>query len=97
MTSLLSNDSLVAQWRCGSLLRRWLQVRVLPSEPKEKDYMTITDEEFVLVIKSALTRASVNEIANRLSVSLPSVTRWANNQNLPMPAMRKVVVKELQK
>jgi transposase len=59
--------------------------------------MTITDEEFVVVVKSALTRASVNEIANRLSVSLPTITRWANNQNLPMQATRKAAVKELGK
>lgn len=57
----------------------------------------ITDEEFVVVVKVALTRASVNEIANRLLVSLPTITRWANNQNLPYNAMRKAIVKELQR
>jgi transcriptional regulator with XRE-family HTH domain len=57
----------------------------------------ITDQEFVQAIKSALTRASANEIANRLRVSIPTVSRWAEGTTAPYQSIREAIVKELDK
>lgn len=51
------------------------------------------DDTFVAELrKSSLT---VLELARGLRVSKPTITRWLLGKNLPMPAMRKAVLKFL--
>lgn len=53
----------------------------------------IMDEEFVGLLNAS--ERGVSEIANALSVSLPTVRRWKAGTNLPHQAMRSAAVKWL--
>jgi len=57
---------------------------------------TISDEQFRTMIETALKHMSVSDIANGLSVSLPTITRWASGRSSPHPVMREPIKKFLE-
>ena len=54
----------------------------------------ISDEYFSAVIRFTIAHGiTPMEMADGLSVSLPTICRWHNGRNLPMQAMRAAVLK----
>jgi len=53
----------------------------------------IEDKQFALTVSAAAQQVGAQTLADRLSVSRPTVKRWIEGRNLPMPAMRVAVVR----
>jgi transcriptional regulator with XRE-family HTH domain len=61
-------------------------------------WVGMTDEAFVAMIRSAVLGGyNTREMADRLHVSVPVITRWASGRNLPRQEMRKHIFQFLDK
>jgi transcriptional regulator with XRE-family HTH domain len=61
-------------------------------------WVGMTDEAFVAMIQSAVLGGyNTREMADRLHVSVPVITRWASGRNLPRQEMRKAIYSALAK
>lgn len=48
----------------------------------------MSDAEFIAMIKKALKKSSITRLADELSVSQPTIFRWAGGVHLPYDAIR---------
>lgn len=48
----------------------------------------MTDDAFMLMIRAAVMRTSIEQMAEGLRVSRPTVRRWSEGKNLPHAALR---------
>jgi|HubBroStandDraft_1064217.scaffolds.fasta_scaffold1171201_1 DNA-binding transcriptional regulator YiaG len=53
----------------------------------------VTDEQYVEAIQTALTHVTVSELADSMSVSRPTIERWATGRNTPHQALRGAAMK----
>jgi|SRR5208282_1073875 len=63
------------------------------SEPNcTSGFHPLTDDVFTEVIRTAVGRLSVVEVADALMVSQPTIRRWMSGTNLPHRSMRPAVI-----
>jgi transcriptional regulator with XRE-family HTH domain len=51
----------------------------------------LSDEDFAAMIRVALLTEHLEDLADRLLVSRPTIARWARGESLPHPAVRKSI------
>jgi len=56
----------------------------------------VQDKEFVELINNALGYLTPTELANGLSVSIPTIRRWAKGTSMPIKIARKAVKKYIE-
>ena len=56
----------------------------------------ITDQEFRIALIQMTEGMDIGYVANHLLVSHPTVRRWKAGTNLPHPAMRPSLIKDLE-
>lgn len=59
----------------------------------------MSDLEFVKSLNSIIISnfVQIEELADILRVSIPTIIRWKNNQNLPSPILRQIIIDILMK
>lgn len=57
----------------------------------------VIDVDFVMDVQAAVAREGLQELADRLRVSRPTVERWLRGENLPHSSIREMVRKAASK
>lgn len=67
-------------------------------EPKKRNPNEMSDREFSIAFYNGVQKLAnlpLNDIADKLLVSRPTVSRWMKCKNLPHPILRRLIIDKL--